>query len=66
MHARLSCLGLLVVGVVGLIATAVAKPPPPSGTLVITTTSVAVGLGSTGHRHPHHPRSALPVRRPGA
>jgi hypothetical protein len=45
MRARLWRLGLLVAGVVGLIATAVAKPPPPSGTLSITTTSVAVGLG---------------------
>ena len=45
MHARLWRLGLLVAGVVGLIATAVAKPPPPSGTLAITTTSIAVGIG---------------------
>jgi hypothetical protein len=39
------CLGLLVTGVPGLIATAVAKTPPPFGTLPITTTSVAVGIG---------------------
>jgi len=45
MRARLWCLGLLVAGVLGLIATAGAKPPPPSGTLSITTTSIAVGIG---------------------
>lgn len=45
MRGRFWCLRLLVAGVVGLIATAVAKPPPPSGTLTITTTSVAVGIG---------------------
>jgi hypothetical protein len=38
-------MGLLVAGALGLIATAVAKPPPPSGTLSIATTSVAVGIG---------------------
>jgi hypothetical protein len=45
MRARLLCLGLLVAGVLGLIATAVAKAPPPSGTLSIATTSIAVGIG---------------------
>jgi hypothetical protein len=45
MRARLLCLDLLVAGVLGLIATAVAKVPPPSGTLTIATTSVAVGIG---------------------
>ena len=45
MRARLWCRGLLVAGALGLIATAVAKPPPPSGTLAIATTSVAVGIG---------------------
>ena len=45
MRTRLLCLGLLVVGVLGLIATAVAKVPRPSGTLSIATTSIALGIG---------------------
>lgn len=45
MRARLLYLSLLVAGILGLIATAVAKAPPPSGTLTIATTSVAVGIG---------------------
>jgi hypothetical protein len=45
MRARLWCMGLLMAGALGLIATAVAKPPPPSGTLSIATISVAVGIG---------------------
>jgi hypothetical protein len=45
MRTRLWCLGLLVVGVLGLIATAGAKPPRPSGTLSMATTSIALGIG---------------------
>jgi hypothetical protein len=45
MRARLLYQSLLVVGILGLIAAAVAKAPPPSGTLTIATTSIAVGIG---------------------
>jgi hypothetical protein len=45
MHRSRSCLSpLLGVIVLGLVATAVAKPPL-SGTLSMTTTSIAVGIG---------------------
>ena len=46
MHRSRSCVSpLLVVLILGLIATAVAKAPRPSGTLSIATTSIALGIG---------------------
>jgi len=46
MHrSRFRVSALLGVMFLGLMATAVAKPPTPSGTLTIATTSIAVGIG---------------------
>jgi hypothetical protein len=46
LHRFRSCSSLLVVvAILGLIATALARAPRPSGTLSIATTSIALGIG---------------------
>ena len=56
---------LLGVMFLGLMATAVAKPPTPSGTLTIATTSIAVGIGvnwGTGVLTTHGQRYSFTVQ----
>jgi len=66
MHrSRFRVSALLGVIFLGLMATAVAKPPTPSGTLTIATTSIAVGIGvnwGTGVLTTHGQRYAFTVQ----